>query len=561
MRLDFSFSAGFVLFAGWLGLGCGERRAPVVGEVRPSCGVQNDGSIRFPILHINDVYRIEGLLDGRGGLARVRTLRKSLEAQCGEPVLLTHGGDALRPSLASGKLGGEQMIDVLNLLDGDAGKEAPVSGADLPKGFDDHLLFVPGNHEFDRSSPDGGKELDRRISESRFIWVSSNIQWKAPGLFEQGWLASRSIVEVHGVKVGFFGLTTPIVDTSYAKAGEDWLGVARTQAAELRGEGAQVVVALTHLDRAQDVSILESLGAQGPDLVLGGHDHVASTDRVDGRVVAKGDADAVTVRVAWLRVGPGTGVRVEEKVETVELGPKEPAADVQVVGVVEDWLRRVDREECPAEAPDCLRKLVGHVQVALEGAEADVRGRETNLGNWVADLVRASVAADLAVVNGGALRLNQTLPAGEVFEAQVRELDGFSNQIGKVEVSGAQLAAALAHSVAGWPGQGHFLQVSGVRFSHDTESGRICNIQTQEGKPILDADKFSLAAPVFLLDPKGNRDGYTMLPTMPAGAPQGATIRELVRSNLVAAEPKGVAPSLEGRIRQGVGICAGQSPR
>jgi 5'-nucleotidase len=363
------------------------------------------------------------------------------------------------------------------------------------------------------------------------------------------------------VKVGFFGLTTPIVRTEYADAGENWMEVARAQAADLRAEGAQVVVALTHLDRKEDVSILELLGAAGPDLVLGGHDHVASTDRVDGRVVAKGDADAVTVRVAWLRVGTDSSVRVEEEVETVELGPKGPVPDPQVVAAVAEWMHRVDREECPAENLNCLREVVGSSRVDLEGAEADVRGRETNLGNWVADLVRVSTGADLALVNGGALRLNQTLPAGPVFEAQVRELDGFSNKVAKVEVNGKQLAEALAHSVDGWPGQGRFLQVSGLRFSHDPASGRVCDLQTTAGKPITETDRFSLSAPTYLLDARGGRDGYTMLPTLPAGAPQGATIRELVRSALASAGKEGVAPQVEGRIRQEPGICGGQSPR
>src|SRR6185436_10796536 len=56
---------------------------------------------RFTILQINDVYRIEGL-DNRtvGGLARVRTIRRTLEAQ-GSPVLLLHAGDFLYPSVLS----------------------------------------------------------------------------------------------------------------------------------------------------------------------------------------------------------------------------------------------------------------------------------------------------------------------------------------------------------------------------------------------------------------------------------------------------------------------------
>ncbi len=48
---------------------------PVVPSAGSACGPQADGSRRFRVLHINDVYRIEGVADGRGGLGRLRTLR------------------------------------------------------------------------------------------------------------------------------------------------------------------------------------------------------------------------------------------------------------------------------------------------------------------------------------------------------------------------------------------------------------------------------------------------------------------------------------------------------
>ena len=41
----------------------------------------NPAPASFTILHVNDVYRIEGLEQGaRGGFARLRTLRRELES-------------------------------------------------------------------------------------------------------------------------------------------------------------------------------------------------------------------------------------------------------------------------------------------------------------------------------------------------------------------------------------------------------------------------------------------------------------------------------------------------
>src|SRR6187402_421908 len=89
------------------------------------------------LLAINDVYRIEGLRDGSiGGLARVRALRKELEREAPD-LLMLHGGDFLFPSFASRMYQGAQMVSAMNSLDGD------------PKGFDTRMFVTLGNHEFD----------------------------------------------------------------------------------------------------------------------------------------------------------------------------------------------------------------------------------------------------------------------------------------------------------------------------------------------------------------------------------------------------------------------------
>ena len=119
---------------------CTKTPPPVVpAPPPPACGLLEDGSRAFKILHLNDIYRIEGLADGRGGLARVRTLRTELEQDCPGDVMITHAGDALFPSLLSRVFNGEQMIDALNSLDGN------------PDAFDARMFFTPGNHEFDKA--------------------------------------------------------------------------------------------------------------------------------------------------------------------------------------------------------------------------------------------------------------------------------------------------------------------------------------------------------------------------------------------------------------------------
>src|SRR5262249_39260269 len=143
-----------------LALSCGPPFPP--GHQGPPEPPKPPPPTRFTILQINDVYRIEGIEGGRkGGLSRVRALRKQLEAE-GRPVLVLHAGDLLFPSVMSKFLDARPMIEVMNLLDGDAAARDP------------RLFVTFGNHEFDSKDPG---VLLGRLAQSDFSWVSTNTRY------------------------------------------------------------------------------------------------------------------------------------------------------------------------------------------------------------------------------------------------------------------------------------------------------------------------------------------------------------------------------------------------
>jgi 2',3'-cyclic-nucleotide 2'-phosphodiesterase (5'-nucleotidase family) len=219
----------------------------------------------FIILAINDVYRIEGLNDGKyGGLAKVRSLRAELEQKYPD-LLLLHAGDMLFPSLLSKKYKGEQMIDMLNLLDNDS--KAP----------DNRMLVTFGNHEFDDRKLDDARTLKMRVEESQFRWLGSNIEFASGSdgrpLVEANNLVDSVIQESGGIKVGVFSLTTDDTRPEYVAEFAEPEITARRMTAQLRQQGAEVVVALTHLPIDEDIAVLRKLGADGPDLIIGGHEH------------------------------------------------------------------------------------------------------------------------------------------------------------------------------------------------------------------------------------------------------------------------------------------------
>src|SRR6185503_2374576 len=129
----------------WLVLlgGCATGRPHAPATTPPSTAAPAPAATSAPgsrsavILAINDVYRIEGVERGTvGGIARVRTLRQQLEREHPD-LLVMHAGDLLFPSFLSRSFNGEQMVDVLNGLDGDE------------TAFDPRMFVVFGNHEFE----------------------------------------------------------------------------------------------------------------------------------------------------------------------------------------------------------------------------------------------------------------------------------------------------------------------------------------------------------------------------------------------------------------------------
>jgi 2',3'-cyclic-nucleotide 2'-phosphodiesterase (5'-nucleotidase family) len=534
--------------------GCSSRQVPPAPPEHPDtlrvCGVGDEGQRSFAIVHLNDVYRIEGLLDGRGGLARVRTLRAQLEERCG-PVLVTHAGDALFPSLLSRKLEGAQMVTTLNALDGESGA------------FDPYMIATLGNHEFDKSKLDFADDLTARFNDSQFTWLDTNIRWKADAqgqlMVRSEHLVDRKVIEIGGVRVGVFGLTVDSKIADYVEGiDNNWQEIARAQTTALREAGAQVVIAVTHLRRSDDVELIRQLQGEGPDLVLGGHDHSRSLDLEGGRYVAKGDADATVVQVVYVtrRVDGEIVVFPEE----IALGPETMPEDPEVRAIVDAEIDRFEQLFCVEGNPSCpLDERLTTATTELLGEELVVRLRESNLGDWIADRmleVFADEGAQIAFINSGALRLNQNISAGTPVTNQVvEELFQYPTTMQLVELTGAELQQVIDHAITDWTGNGRWLQIGGFAFEHHPGEQRARQLHLIEAdgrlRPVRPDEKIKAVTVQYLLDPTmGDQDGYTFLTGVPRlpSSHTGVDLKAFVRGKLRGLGEAGLGPVVEGRI-------------
>jgi 2',3'-cyclic-nucleotide 2'-phosphodiesterase (5'-nucleotidase family) len=446
-------------------------------------------STRFKILQINDVYKIEGLEGGQlGGLARVRSLRKQLESD-GTTVFVLHGGDLLFPSVMSKYLEAKPMVDVLNLLDGDGAK------------FDTNMLVGFGNHELDLGDD---KILLARIKESQFQWVVSNTyHCTAPNVCTPfrtvgAPVAEIAKIDVGDLAIGFIGLLYPL-QKPYAYS-SNVVAAARDAHMAFSDTGGDLTIAITHEDMADDVTLAREL--PGIDVIVGGHDHLFMQQRVGSTWITKADADAKSVIVYDITVD-------DEGVHTAPLRvvldttvPKDPDVDARV----QEWLGKLSEKLGGNET-------LGQTQNLLEGIEPAVRGRETALGNLMTDAAREKMGTDIAVLNGGSIRINDNIPPGPIKKYDMEGIFYYTNSLVAFRMTGQQLLDMLRNSVSrADAGDGRFLQLSGMSFTYHAQGNGFtvdAPDVTVGGKP-LDLNATYSVATIDYMYRHGTDDGYTL---------------------------------------------------
>lgn len=494
---------------------------------------------QLTILVINDIYRLDYL-------PHVRSVRAKLEQQEGE-VLLLHAGDFLFPSLLSQRFDGEQMVDALNYLDGDG------------KAFDEHMFITFGNHEFEKGKLKHAAMLQSRIRESQFAWLGTNVTFgqstAGQPLVQADNLLPSKLLEVKGVKVGVVSATTDVKGADYIQRFIPPVEAVRNTSRELRQQGAEVVIALTHQSVAEDKALLAALGNEAPDLIAGGHEHDRQNLQVNGRRIVKADADALSVAVVHLDAGSKTPT--QSTLEFIDLPGNYPA-DPQLQQRLAYWDGQFGQAFCAEknEAANCLERVLGKTQVELAAEELTIRRFETNLGNWLADLARAQFAAQgaqIAFLNAGGMRLNQNIAAGNITRKHIDTLFAYPSRLAMIRLTGTQLQAVANRSIAEWTGNGHWLQISGFAFRHNPDKGTAEDLSliTPQGlRPVKPDDSILAVTGDYLLDASGDQDGYRMLGESLIVDPSQPRIelKDKVIEALQQAGSTGIAPQVEGRI-------------
>jgi len=433
----------------------------------PAWGVQS--VVR--ILYVNDFhgfaepYRPLGSERPLGGI--VYLARKADELRAEKPSLLLAAGDMIQGSNWANFFQGKSTIEVMNAMRFDA--------------------MVVGNHEFDF----GQDLLGKRIAEAKFPVLGANVA----GF---GSLRPYAIEEVGGVKVGIIGVLTedtPVSTNPRNIAGlkfEEPAEAVRRCISELKGS-VDLIIVLSHIGYAADRALAESV--KGIDVIVGGHSHtkLETPVKVGGTIIVQAWEHAKALGVLDMTVEDGKISGYKGHLE--EIKPIPGGEDRAVIEAVEKYRDRVDK---------VLDEPIGTAEVDLDGE--DVRKRETNLGDLIADIMRKTSGADAAIINGGGIRTS--INKGKIRVKDVYSVLPFDNYIVAVKLIGAQIREALEHGVSAVErGEGRFPQVSGIAFTYNSSApagSRVKKILIG-GMPVEPDKEYSVATNDFLA---AGGDGY-----------------------------------------------------
>jgi 5'-nucleotidase/UDP-sugar diphosphatase len=454
--------------------------------------------------------------NGRGGFAKLATVVKQERAGA-EHSIVVHSGDAYSPSLMSGILKGAQIVDMLNTV-----------------GLD---YMVLGNHEWDF----GEDILRERIWESNFAVLASNAV-DGDGLPIDGTVRT-AMVNVGPFRVGIMGLLTTNTKVISNAVNDEFLPVvatAKVLAKELKGQGANLIIALAHIDVLEDQELLDS-GIV--DVLLSGHDH-NSISWDDGRSVwmeAGEDSEKVGVMDLKMTSYEKRGKkRFKWEADMRMVDTLNVSEDAAVTAKIEEYNNLLSKE---------LDIKIGKTITELDSRKKTVRTEEAAIGNLIADAMRDGVGADIGFANGGGIRANKIYAPGTVITRGdiLTELP-FGNVVVKLELSGAQVWDALENGVSQVEnGAGRFPQVSGMSFVWNPKAqggSRVISAKIG-GQPLNKGRNYTVATNNYAAS---GGDGYSVFKKGKVIIDaSGATLLASMVMNYIKVKGT-VSPKVEGRI-------------
>lgn len=303
--------------------------------------------------------------------------------------------------------------------------------------------------------------------------------------------------EYNGHKIGFIGIN---LDPSGIVAEENYKGLkyqdavsrANEEAAKLRAEGAEMVIAVTHIGYEDETGCDDlhlASASKDIDIIIGGHSHtvIDPAKGIPAWRVANAEGDTISV----LQTG-SSGVNLGE----IDINLADKSVKARLIPVDSRLDSRIDRAYA-AQIDPYRAKVDSLKNLRIGESPREWERRSPEMLNLLSDFVRRRGAeisgkpVDLSIMNKGGIR--NSLDKGPITQGEIIDIAPFDNRVVVIDLKGSDLLDNLA-VMAGQDGNG----VSGnVKVVYDPDTKAI-NTATVDGKAIDPARTYRIATIDYL---------------------------------------------------------------
>lgn len=351
------------------------------------------------------------------------------------------------------------------------------------------------------------RQFRHLASKCKFPWLIANVLDPALGESEPIGNAKKThmMTASNGLKIGLVGLgerewlatiNSLPPGLIYKSASE----TARELVPQLRAEGADIVIAVTHMREPNDNKLAEQTDGLF-DLILGGHDHYYNHSVIKDTHVLRSGTDFKQLSYLEARRRPdGSGrwdFEIVRRDVTSEIPPHQPTVKLT--------------EKLTSSLKQTLQKAVGYTAAPLDARFRTVRLQESNIANWVCDIMRHYYAGDCCIMASGTIRGDQIYAPGPILLKDIMNCFPFEDPVVVIKVTGKAIWGALENGVSQFPAlEGRFPQVSNISFTFDNTQppGERIVKATIGGEPIDMARKYVLVTRGYM---GRGKDGYDSL--------------------------------------------------
>lgn len=376
-----------------------------------------------------------------------------------------------------------------------------------------------GNHDLDFSV----RQFRALSGQCKFPWLLANVLDLDLGEDQPLGNAEKThmLTVSNGLKIGFIGL-----------AEREWLATvnalppniiyksasatAKELVPRLRKDGADLVVAVTHQREPNDNKLANNLPEGLVDIVLGGHDHFYQHSLINNVHVLRSGSDFK--QLSYIEAWPSStrqrkwDFRITRR-NVISSIPEDPEALMLVDRLTDSLKSRLERP-------------IGYTAAPLDARFTTVRLKESNVGNFVSDLMRLHYSADCCIMASGTIRGDQIYPPGILKLKDIMNCFPFEDPVVVLKLPGKAILDALENGVSLYPAlEGRFPQVSNIIFSFDPKQPvgkRVKDVQIGS-EPLDITREYVLATRDYMARGK---DGYTSLLPKSKGGPAEVIVSE-----------------------------------